>query len=81
MRWRGCGARLVGLQHRMYKLWWSGNQEGYGGVGVVVIEELYGKVVEVRRVRSKESDLSCHSFLRRIGESCMRMCSTWWKID
>ena len=28
--------RLIGLQGRRHKLWWSGNQEGYGGVGVLV---------------------------------------------
>ena len=30
-----------GLQGRRYKLWWLGNQEGHGGVGVLVKEELY----------------------------------------
>ena len=33
------GGRLIGVQGRRYKLWWSGNQEGYGGVGVLVEEE------------------------------------------
>ena len=50
VRWRGCGARLIGLQGRRYILWWSGNQEGCGGVGVLVKQELYDKVVEVGRV-------------------------------
>ena len=36
MRWRGCGARLIGLQCRRYRSWWSGNQEGYDKVGVLV---------------------------------------------
>ena len=49
-RWRGCWTRLIGLQGRKYKLWWSGNQEGYGGVDVQVKEELCDKVVEVRNV-------------------------------
>ena len=31
------------------KLWWSGNSEGTGGVGILVKEELCEKVVEVRR--------------------------------
>ena len=30
VRWRGCGAGLIGLLGRKYKLLWSGNQEGYG---------------------------------------------------
>ena len=53
VRWRGCGARLIGLQGRRYKLWWPGNQEGYGGVDVLVREELYKKVNEVRRVNDR----------------------------
>ena len=35
VRWRGCGSRLIGLQGRKYKLWWSRNEEGHGGVGVL----------------------------------------------
>ena len=34
-------------------MWWSGNQEGHGGVGVLVKEELYGIVNEVRRVNDR----------------------------
>ena len=49
VRWRGCGAGLTGLQGSTYKLWWSGNQEGYGGVGVLVKEEQHDEVTEVRR--------------------------------
>ena len=58
VRWRGCGARLIGLQGRRYKLWWSGNQEGYGEVGVLVKEELYKKVNEVRRVDDRVMSLA-----------------------
>ena len=49
---RMCGFQM-GLQCRRYKWWWSGNQEGHGGVGERVIEELYDKVVEVRRVNDR----------------------------
>ena len=28
VRLRRCGARIIGLQGRRYKLWWSGNEEG-----------------------------------------------------
>ena len=41
MRWRGCGARLIDLQDRRYKLWWSGNEKEHGEAGVLVKEELY----------------------------------------
>ena len=49
VRWRGQGARFVGVKGRRYKLWWSGKSDGTGGVGVLVKEELCEKVVEVRR--------------------------------
>ena len=45
VRWRGQGARFFGVG----KLWWSGNSDGTGGVGVLVKEELCEEVVEVRR--------------------------------
>ena len=58
VRWRECGARLIGVQGRRYKLWWSGNYEGHGGVGVLVKEELYDKVVEVRKVNYRVMSLA-----------------------
>ena len=45
VRWREQGARMVEMNGRRYKLWWSGIRDG-----VVVKEELCEKVVEVRRV-------------------------------
>ena len=47
VRLRGCGGRQIGLQRRKYKLRWSGNQEGYGGVDVLEKEEMCDKVIEV----------------------------------
>ena len=49
VRWRGQGARILGMTGRRYKPWWSG-KDGVAGVGVMVKEELWEKVVEVRRV-------------------------------
>ena len=54
---RAFGARLMGLQGRKYKLWWSGNQEGYGGVGVLV-KKLCDQVIEVRRVNDRVMSLA-----------------------
>ena len=48
IRWRGQGARFLGVKGRRYK-WWCGNSDGTGGVAVLVKEELCEKVVEVRR--------------------------------
>ena len=39
----------MGTSGRRYKLWWSGNNAGFGGVGILVKEEISGNVVEVRR--------------------------------
>ena len=39
-------------------MWWLGNREGCGGVGVLVEEELYDKVVEVRRVNDRVMSLA-----------------------
>ena len=50
VRWRGQGARMMGMNGRRYRLWWSGKGDRVGGVGVMVKEELCRKVVEVRRV-------------------------------
>ena len=48
VRWRGQEAWFLGMKGRRYKLWWSGNSDDTGGVGVLVKEELCEKVVEVR---------------------------------
>ena len=34
-------------------MWWSGNNDGIGGVGILVKERLCEKVVEVRRKSDK----------------------------
>ena len=49
VRWRGQGARFVVIRGRRYKLWWSGNNDGIGGIGILVKEELFKKAVEVQR--------------------------------
>ena len=49
VRWKGQGARFVGASGRRYKMWWSGNDAGFGGVGILVKEKISGNVVEVRR--------------------------------
>ena len=49
VRWRGEGARSIGVKGRRYKLWWCGNDDKTGGVGILINEELCENVVEVRR--------------------------------
>ena len=46
--------RFMGVNGRRYKLWWSGNSDGTGGVGVLVKEALCEKVVVVQRKSDRE---------------------------
>ena len=39
VRWRNEGARFIGVKGRRYKLWWCGNGDKTGGVGILVKEE------------------------------------------
>ena len=48
VRWKNEGPRFLGVFGQRYKLWWSGNSSGIGGVGILVQEELCEKVVDVR---------------------------------
>ena len=53
VRWRGLGARMLGMKRRIYKMWCSGKGNGVGGVGVIVKEELCEKAVEARMVSDR----------------------------
>ena len=44
---------MLGMKGGRYKLWWSGNDDGVGGVGVMVKEELYETELEVRWVSDR----------------------------
>ena len=46
------------MQGRKHKLRWSGNQEGYGGVGVLVKEGQHDKVIEIRRLNDEVMSLA-----------------------
>ena len=37
----------MGTSGQRYKLWWSGNDAGFGGVGISMKEDIPGNVVEV----------------------------------
>ena len=40
VRWRSEGARFIGVKGRRSKLWWCGNDDKTGGVGILVKDEL-----------------------------------------
>ena len=49
VRLRGWGARMLGMEGRRYKVWWSRKGDGVGSVGVIVKKDLCRKMVEIRR--------------------------------
>ena len=53
LRWRVLCARMLGLKRKTFNLWWSGKGDGVGGLGVMVKEELFEKVVEIRRASGR----------------------------
>ena len=53
VRWRGMGSKFVGSSGRRFKLWWSGNEDKIGGVGILVREDLCMNVVEINRISDK----------------------------
>ncbi|ESO12156.1 hypothetical protein HELRODRAFT_158621 [Helobdella robusta] len=53
IRWKGEGTRFKGAKGERYKLWWK-RDDGTGGVGVMVREELVEEMLEVRRKSNGE---------------------------
>ena len=53
VRWRGAGTRTITGKDTQYKLFWIGNQEGNGGVGVMLAEKWIQKVIHVNRVNDR----------------------------
>ena len=53
VRWRGAGTRTITDKDTQYKLFWIRNQEGNGGVGVMLAEKWIQKVIHVNRVNDR----------------------------
>ena len=64
VRWKGQGACFVGTSRQRYNLWWSGIDAGFGGVGILVKEEISGNVVEVRQEK-QQSNGNCANLRQR----------------
>ena len=77
VRWRDEGARFIGVKGRRYKLWWCGNDDKTGGVGILVQEELCEKVVEVKRRCDRVMGIGL--IFGEGGESDLCLCTTEWK--
>ena len=53
VRWKGMGSKFVGSSGRRFKLWWSGNEDKIGGVGILVREDLCMNFVEINRISDR----------------------------
>ena len=60
VRWRRMGSKSVGSSGRRFKLWWSGNEDKIGGVGILVKEDLCMNVVAI--YKKKGSVMDCASY-------------------
>ena len=49
-RWRGGSARMISGKSSHYKFFWSGDDSGVGGVGVLLAEKWTEKVISVDRI-------------------------------
>ena len=56
-RWKGGSARMIpGKDHR-YKFLWTGDDTGFGGVGILVAEKWIDKIISVDRHSSRQMSL------------------------
>ena len=46
-RWKGHSARIISGKNSRYKFFWSGDDTGYGGVGILLEEALIENVISV----------------------------------
>ena len=52
-RWRGGSARTIVGKDSRYKLFWQGNENGFGGVGILIAEKWITSVLSVDRVNPR----------------------------
>ena len=52
-RWRGASVRKIVGKDSIYKFFWVGNSDGFGGVGVLLAEKWIEKIIDVKRVNSR----------------------------
>ena len=50
IRWRGASARMIEAKDSHYKILWVGNENGTGGVGILLSEEWIKKVFDINRI-------------------------------
>ena len=52
-KWRGSSVRMIGGKDIRYKFFWMGNDQGTGGVGILIAEKWVEHVVEVKWVSER----------------------------
>ena len=52
-RWKGASIRKIVGKDSIYKFFWVGNSDGFGGVGVLLAEKWIEKIIDVKRVNSR----------------------------
>ena len=67
----------MGTSGRRYILWWSGNDAAFGGVGILVKEEISGNAVKVR----SKSDRVMAIVLTLGGEVMRILCGMGYKAE
>ena len=80
VRWRGEGACFIGVKGRRYKLWWYGNDDKTGGVGILVKEELCENVVEIRKRCDRVMAIGL-ALKEEMVRVCLCLCTTKWKTN
>ena len=53
MRWRGASARLFKGKDSRFKSFWVENNEGMGGVGILLTEKWVKAIFDVKRVSDR----------------------------
>ena len=70
--WRGEGARHIDGRSKQFKLFWTGNSSGHGGVGIMVAEKWIEKVIAVNRVNDRLMSVKL-----LVGKTIMAIHSTY----
>ena len=72
VRYKNGGSTTVGTGDEKYKLWYSGNEEGTGGVGIFLCQDLVQNVIEVVRYSDR-----CMKIIIVLGKSVYHILSVY----
>lgn len=52
-RWKGGSAHMINGKVSRYKLFWIGNKDGTGGIGILVAERWVKNILDIRRASDR----------------------------